>query len=213
MNFPKECAVNGEANGHVLELIKAQAEDGNRVMNYVEIGVYAGDTAIAVARLLEPGATMQLFDFDAQLKVTEIRMKSDEPLAEKDIEVRLTPNTNLTYDSYNWSLSHCLMEQLSYDFVYLDGAHTWHHDGMAFLLIDKMLRPGGIIVFDDTEWTISQSKTMNPAVYPEVTAQYTEDQISALQVKMILELLVKPDPRYEEIIPNVAFRKVVPVVD
>jgi hypothetical protein len=25
---------------------------------------------------------------------------------------------------------------------YSDGAHEWHHDGFAHLLIDKMLRPG-----------------------------------------------------------------------
>ena len=156
---------------------------------------------------------MQLFDFEDRIKYVEARLKADEALAEKDINVRLTPNTDLVYDSYNWSLAHCLMEQLTYDLVFIDGAHSWHHDGMAFLLIDKMLPPGGVIVFDDIEWSVATSTTMNPAVFPEVTEQYTEDQIDAIQVKMIIELLVKPDPRYEEIIPNKAYRKVIPVVD
>jgi predicted O-methyltransferase YrrM len=213
MNFPNKCAVTGLANKHVLELIQAQTEDGNPVMNYAEIGVYQGDTTIEVARMLELDATIQLFDFEHRIKDVEDRLKADPILAKKDIFIRLTPNTDLTYDSYNWSLAHCLMEQLSYDFVFIDGAHTFHHDGMAFMLIDKMLRPGGIIVFDDQEWTMATSKTMNPEVYPEITQQYTEDQICALQVKMIIELLVKPDPRYEELIPDKAYRKVVPVVD
>ena len=37
---------------------------------------------------------------------------------------------------------------------YLDGAHEWHHDGFAHLLIDLMLRPGGIIEFDDYWWHV-----------------------------------------------------------
>lgn len=213
MNYPDECAVTSKANKYVLEIMAAMAEEGNPVRSYAEIGIYNGDTAIVVARNLEPGATMQLFDFEDRIKYVEARLKADEALAEKDINVRLTPNTDLVYDSYNWSLAHCLMEQLTYDLVFIDGAHSWHHDGMAFLLIDKMLPPGGVIVFDDIEWSVATSTTMNPAAFPEVTAQYTEDQIDAVQVKMIIELLVKPDPRYEEIIPNKAYRKVIPVVD
>ena len=83
---------------------------------------------------------------------------------------------------------------------------------MAFMLADKMLRPGGIMVFDDIEWSILGSKTMNPQEYPEILEQYTEEQMNAYQVKMILDLLVKPDPRYEAIIPDFAYRKVVPQI-
>ena len=212
MNYPEECAVTGKAKGYVLELIKAKLEDGDPVRDYAEIGVYAGDTTVAVAEALEPGANMHLFDFSHRLSEVEARLRGMESLEDKDLNVRLWPNTDLVYDSYNWSLASSLIEQLTYDFVYIDGAHTWHHDGMAFLLADRMLRPGGIIVMDDNEWTISTSLTMRPAEFPEVVDQYTEEQISALQVKMIIELLIKPDPRYVEIIPNYAFQKVVPPV-
>lgn len=212
MNYPDKCATTGFGNAKVLDLVKAMAEEGTPVMNYAEIGVYEGDTAHEVAHALEPGATMQLFDFDFRLKEVEHGLKQDEILAEKDITVRLTPNTDLIYDSYNWSLAKAMMEGISYDFVFIDGAHTWHHDGMAFMLADKMLRPGGLMVFDDTNWAIGLSKTMCPDIYPEVIEQYTEEQITALQVKMIIELLVMPDPRYEEVIKYFAYRKVVPPV-
>lgn len=213
MNYPDKCAVTGHPNPQVLELIKAQAEDGHPVMNYAEIGIYDGDTTIAVAHALQPGATIQLFDFDYRVKAVENRLKADPGLEKKELFVRLTPNTDLVYDSYNWSLAHCLIEQLEYDFVYIDGAHTWNHDAMAFLLADKMLKPGGIIAFDDHSWAIALSKTMSPEAFPEVVEQYTQDQIEALQVQMIIDLLVKPDPRYVEVIPNFAYQKVVPIVD
>ena len=31
-----------------------------------------------------------------------------------------------------------------FDFVFLDGAHTWDADGLAFLLVDRLLKPGGV---------------------------------------------------------------------
>ena len=134
MNFPKECATIGKANPLVVDLIKAQTAEGTPVKDYAEIGVYEGDTTLAVAHALESGATMQLFDFDIRVKQVEERLKEDEVLKDKDIKVRLTPNSEQIYDSYNWSLACCLMDGLSYDFVFIDGAHTWHHDGMAFML-------------------------------------------------------------------------------
>ena len=210
MDYPNRCAVTGKGNYLVVDIIKAMTTDGTPIKNYAEIGIYKGDTVHLVAHALEPGATMQLFDYTDRIREVEARLKADESLADKDLDVRLTPNSDLIYDSYNWSLAQCLMEGLSYDMVFIDGAHTWHHDGMAFMLADKMLRPGGIMVFDDVDWALAISKTMRPCVYEEITEQYTEDQIVALQIKMIIELLVKPDPRYEEIIENFAYKKVIP---
>lgn len=37
----------------------------------------------------------------------------------------------------------------SFGYVYLDGVHTWAIDGLAFVLLDRMLRLGGAIEFDD----------------------------------------------------------------
>ena len=47
-----------------------------------------------------------------------------------------------------------------YDFCFIDGAHTWDTDGFAFCLVDRMLRPGGWIIFDDLNWTHAHSPTL-----------------------------------------------------
>src|SRR5205085_1807308 len=40
-----------------------------------------------------------------------------------------------------------------FDFVYLDGAKNWTIDGLAVVLIEKLLRPGGWLLMDDLDWT------------------------------------------------------------
>lgn len=38
------------------------------------------------------------------------------------------------------------------DFAFIDGWHTFDFAMIDFFYIDKMLRPGGVIVFDDADW-------------------------------------------------------------
>jgi hypothetical protein len=51
---------------------------------------------------------------------------------------------------------------------------------------------------------------MNPAVFPDVERLYTGEQIDEPQVALVVDLLVRRDPRYTEVIPNKVFRKVAP---
>jgi hypothetical protein len=51
---------------------------------------------------------------------------------------------------------------------------------------------------------------MNPAAFPDVERLYTGEQIDEQQVALVVELLVRRDPRYKEIVPNKIFRKVAP---
>ena len=39
----------------------------------------------------------------------------------------------------------------AYDFVYLDGAKNWTIDGLAVVLVEKLLRPGGWLLMDDLD--------------------------------------------------------------
>jgi len=55
------------------------------------------------------------------------------------------------HSSYNWFLKEQAEERSDrdgnctpgYDFCYLDGAHNFDIDGLAVVLIEKLLRPGG----------------------------------------------------------------------
>jgi predicted O-methyltransferase YrrM len=171
---------------------------------YAEIGVYRGDTALEIANHLAGRGHLHLFDYDDRLREVEGRLRG----AGHD-NVTLYPNSRRLLDSYNWSLMQLLAEHRGpiFDYVFLDGAHTWAHDALAFLLIDRLLQPGGYIDFDDYAWTLRRSPSMNPDVFPEVEQLYTDDQIDSAQVALVVDLLVRLDPVYEEVVPNKIFRK------
>jgi len=68
--------------------------------------------------------------------------------------------------SYNWYLKKNIEENTSshycepiYDFCYVDGSKNWGIDGLAFFLIDKLLKQGGWILFDDLKWKYGSKKT------------------------------------------------------
>lgn len=73
-------------------------------------------------------------------------------------------NSRKTMDSYNWSLMKLLQVRREpfFDYVFIDGAHVWAIDALTFFLVDRLLKPGGYIDFDDYDWTIRNSPSVNP---------------------------------------------------
>jgi predicted O-methyltransferase YrrM len=171
---------------------------------YAELGVYEGDTALAIAAILDGSGELHLFDFEDRVEAVVGRLRR----AGHD-NVFAHPNSRRLLDSYNWSLMRLLAQHRGpiFDYVFIDGAHTWAHDALAFLLVDRLLRPGGFVDFDDYSWTLRRSPSMNPVAFPEVEGLYTDDQIDAAQVALVVDLLVKADASYEELVPNKIFRK------
>ena len=121
-------------------------------------------------------------------------------------------SSHMPKDSYTYTLKTLLRQPRAqrprFDYVYIDAAHEWHHDGFAFLLIDKMLNVGGVMELDDYGWSIGSSPTANPKVRPKVALEYPQSQIDEAQVKEVVDLLIKGNPRYVELLPNRIYRKV-----
>lgn len=182
--------------------VEAFAASGATV--YAEIGVYEGDTALAVAEHLAGRGELHLFDFEDRLDVVVGRLK-----AAGHVNVVAHPNSRKVMDSYTWSLMRLLQERRGpvFEYVYLDGVHTWAVDALAFLLVDRLLQPGGLVEFDDYFWTIERSPSMNPETWPASGRLYTREQIAEPQVALVVDLLVRGDPRYEELVPDRLFRK------
>ena len=96
--------------------------------------------------------------------------------------------------TYNWRLRDflCTDPRPVFDLVFLDGAHTWEPDSLAFLLSEKLLRPGGWWIFDDLNWSIGTSPTARRAGPGQVTLG--ADEVEALQVRDVINLIVLPHP-------------------
>lgn len=192
-------SINLAPNARTLEFLTA-----TNCRTIAEIGVDRGATSEAILAWLDGRGVLHLFDFDDRLSPVAERLRR------KGLANFVTHgNSHRTLDSYNWSLMKVLKDSPAplFDYVYLDGAHTWALDALAFFLVDLLLTPGGYVDFDDYDWAIERSPTVNPRVFPRMREMYTEEQMQTRQVASIVELLVRRPGRYEEVVPNKIFRK------
>lgn len=192
-------SINLERNAKTMEFLAS-----TDCRTIAEIGVDQGATSEAILAWLDGRGVLHLFDFEDCLA------KVSERLRAKGLTNFVTHgNSRRVLDSYNWSLMKLLQDSPAplFDYVFLDGAHTWAIDAPAFFLVDLLLRPGAYIDFDDYNWTIDNSPTVNPRVYPRMREMYTDEQMHTRQVASIVELLVRRAGRYEEVVANKIFRK------
>ncbi|MBA2516986.1 MAG: hypothetical protein H0V22_06670 [Solirubrobacterales bacterium] len=166
-----------------------------------EIGVGVGATMQELARILNNRGALHLYDF-----TTKLDELVDDLKALGFANVVGFGNTTKYWDSYNWSLLRQIERSDGplYDYVYLDGSHILIHDGLAFFLCDRLLKVGGCINFDDYFWSVSRSKWLGERRHEYMT----DEQIEAQQVKLVVDNLVIPDPRYEEVVPYTVYRKI-----
>jgi predicted O-methyltransferase YrrM len=107
--------------------------------------------------------------------------------------------------SYTWFLKKKIEQQTRdhacvpcYDFCFIDGCKNWTHDGAAFFMVDKLLRSGGWIMFDDLWWTSaleeSRSGLKEAAGVPH--SQLADDEYRDPHIEAIFRLLVTQHPSY-----------------
>ena len=207
--YPESVAGENHHNRITIDFIRQVYASRERdTLCVAEIGVHKGATSREIAKFLDNKGALHLYDFEHKCAEVATSLKE-----QGFHNVRHYGNSMKTLDSYNWQLMKRLEESdsLIYDFVYLDGSHTWAIDALSFFLIDLLLKPGGFIDFDDYGWSLAKSPSLNPTIFPETATMYTEEQINQAQVKMIIELIVRRDVRYEEVVKNKIFRKKIDV--
>jgi predicted O-methyltransferase YrrM len=88
-----------------------------------------------------------------------------------------------------WHLMKLISARQRFDLCYIDDIHTWSVTGLHFFLAEKLVRPGGYLLFDDLNWTVTGSETGN------VTGRkLTDEQKETAQVGTVWTLLVKEHP-------------------
>jgi predicted O-methyltransferase YrrM len=199
IEYPKYSDVKGPN----LETIKFFETTKSRIV--AEVGIYEGATSLLLARHMSGDGVLHLFDFEERVVAVQKRLLE---LGYSNIIGH--GNTHKSMDSYNWSLMRVLETHPEplYDYVYIDGAHTWGIDALAFCLIDRLLKVGGYVDFDDYHWSLARSGTQNPTILPTTKRMYTPEQIETPHVALIVDLLVKRDARYVEVVKEKIFQKV-----
>jgi predicted O-methyltransferase YrrM len=183
----------GEAGGGTSATHGAEIHDfvrEHRFSNCLELGFAWGVGAVYIASALEANGHGRLTSVDMPFE--ERRAVEGTALLER---AGLTHRVEVVLEDggYNWFLHRKLKEQVRdgaveplYDFVFLDGAHTWLEDGLALLLIERLLKPGGWIHLDDLAWL------------PTARKDLPEHQRTFSHVRDIWDLLVVPNPIYDE---------------
>lgn len=192
------------ANETSLHFLRHAFATAETPLTFAEIGVDKGDTSLELARFLKGKGTLHLFDFE------DVALRVRDRLATEGLTNTVIHGcSRCSHDSYNWNLMHLLRDspEFRFDYVYLDGAHTWEIDGLAFFLCDILLKKNGFIDFDDYEWCHASSPTCNPKCYPKILKMYNMEQISTPNIALVVDLLVRRSGRYREILRNKIFMR------
>ena len=83
-----------------------------------------------------------------------------------------------------------------YDFCYLDGAHNLTIDGLAVVLIEKLLRAGGWLLLDDLGWTYEVSSGED--WFPDLHLQLSRAEITEPHLQAVFDLIVRQHPAFSE---------------
>jgi len=82
-----------------------------------------------------------------------------------------------------------------FDFCFIDAYHSWECAGLDFFLAEKLLKPGGWILFDDLDWSFDTSPTWKNL--PETKAM-SDAYRTTKQVREVFALLVKQHQQFVE---------------
>ena len=83
-----------------------------------------------------------------------------------------------------------------YDFCYLDGAKNFNIDGLAVVLVEKLLKPGGWLLMDDLEWTYRDNQWIVPAGDGHPLGPLSESELTQPHLRAVFELIVKQHPSF-----------------
>jgi len=179
----------------------------NRPENCLELGFAHGASACYIAAALDELGKGHLVAVDLESGRDWQKPSIDDLLKKTALSDRVTViRENL---SYTWFLKKKIEEFSNvgghcapfFDFCYIDGPKNWTVDGLAFFLVDKLLREGGTILFDDLNWTYDRASQWSIEKLEECGINVGEmamDEKSVPHVDAIFRLLVMQHANYSE---------------
>jgi predicted O-methyltransferase YrrM len=168
----------------------------HRLGRVLELGFAHGkSTCYFAAAVDELGGDAHVVTMDRT--VARNRKPNIHEMLEKcGLTARVTPVFANT--SFTWELLKLLEKnpQPRFDFAYIDGGHTWDVTGFAFFLVDRLMAPGGWVLFDDLDWTLASSQSVSEANWVK---KLSDEERTAPQVRKVFELLVRTHPGYADV--------------
>ena len=164
----------------------------------LELGAGVGTSAVYMTAALEQIGSGRVLSIDRNPDLPEWVNKS---FAKIDSKLQRFHELLLTSSSYNDELMKLILAQTRdgkcepcFDFCFIDGAHLWEIDSCAFFLSEKLLKPGGWMLFDDLTWTVAGSpEALKNGVGKGMSAEMLQTQ----QVMRVFDLCVSQHPGFD----------------
>lgn len=112
------------------------------------------------------------------------------------------------HSSYNWFLKQQIEAasdaagncEPRFDFCYLDGSKNWNVDGLAVVLVEKLLRAEGWLLMDDLEWTYERNPWIIPTGDGNPLGPLSQSERSEPHLLAVFELIVMQHPAFSRFI-------------
>lgn len=181
-----------------IYLVNEKKKEQGKVV-IAEIGLGVGATTVEAIKKLEKEDEYYMFDY---VEIVD-EIAEDLERFQYQFTVKKYGNSHKIYDTYGWALAKLVLEMREkgkegiFDVVYLDGAHTLFHDGLAAELLKQLVKEGGYIVFDDVYWSMGSSPTVSKL--DKLRNDYTDEQLESSHIDLVLELFFRKDVNFRQI--------------
>lgn len=183
----------------MIEYLEMLLRKNPTKLTIAEVGVGYGATSVEIVKRLRKKDAFYFYSFQEEVDELFNDLKKQDYC--KCILVPLG-NSHALYDSFCWNLGKQVIKNNEehkkgiFDLVYLDGAHSFLYSGLACALLKMLVREGGYLIFDDLNWSYGKSFSLNPKVFPEITKQYTQEQIDTFQIQMVVDAFMENDDQW-----------------
>lgn len=170
---------------------------GQPNLKFLQIGAYTGDASVWLCENILTDKTSWLYDVDtwkgsAEQEHEKINFDQVFEYYEERLGIfKSTIRLKMTSDEYFSGKI-----ETRFDFIYIDGDHTSHQVGKDAENAWKLLKPGGIMAFDDYRWgeDLKPELTPKPAI-DRFLAKYTgEYELLSKDYQVWIERIRQKDP-------------------
>jgi predicted O-methyltransferase YrrM len=176
----------------------------NRPGNLLELGTARGGSAVFIAAALEANGVGHLTSVDST-RWHWLNPTPQEVLDKAGLSSWVTLDKR--FSTYTWFLKTEIEKRLDatgsaqpgYDFIFLDGSKNWSTDGLAVVLAERLLRPGGWLLLDDLGW--NYEKHCEAATHYEIEiAKLSDEERIQPHLRAIFDLLIRTNPAFDQFV-------------
>jgi len=170
----------------------------NKCENILELGFENGTSTCYMAAALEEIGKGRILTIDREETIgiePDIYSLLEKTNLQNYVKPIYAPRT------YIWELLKIIENQTEngvckpiFDFCFIDGAHTWEVDGFAFFLVEKLIKDGSWVLFDDLNWKFSESHTLKDSEFVKLIP---EEEKQSAQIERVFTLLVSQHPKFK----------------